>query len=86
MLEVVSRSHGSGRALLWTGQIRLISQDDVLDARYEQVSKHFHWQGSVALTLAIVVASEWNRLAIVFRAFPVNINRCVLLGSNRPQP
>ena len=80
MLEVVSRSHGSGRALLWTGQIRLISQDDVLDARYEQVSKHFHWQGSVALTLAIVVASEWNRLAIVFRAFPVNINRCVLLG------
>lgn len=57
-------------ALEWTESLTLISENDVPDALYEAVRKHFNEEELVALTMAIVAINAWNRLAISFRTVP----------------
>ncbi len=56
--------------LEWTESLTLISENDVPDALYEAVRKHFNEEELVALTMAIVAINAWNRLAISFRTVP----------------
>lgn len=63
----------SGRervALEWTEALTLISEDEVSDTLYNNLSKHFTEEERVALTMAIVAINGWNRLAISFRTVP----------------
>lgn len=57
-------------ALEWTESLTLISENDVPDALYDSVRKHFNEAELVALTMAIVAINGWNRLAISFRTVP----------------
>jgi AhpD family alkylhydroperoxidase len=57
-------------ALAWTEAITLISENDVPDDLYENVSSHFSEKELVDLTMAIVAINGWNRLAISFRTVP----------------
>ena len=57
-------------ALAWTEAMTLISENDMSDALYQQVSEHFTEKEHVALTMAIVAINGWNRLAIGFRVEP----------------
>lgn len=57
-------------ALAWTEAMTLISENDMSDALYQEVTKHFNDQDLVALTMAIVAINGWNRLAIGFRVEP----------------
>mgnify|MGYP000609921777 CR=1 FL=1 len=50
-------------ALLWTEVITKISDDQVPDEVYEQVSLFFNEKELVDLTLAIVTINAWNRIA-----------------------
>ena len=56
--------------LEWTESLTLISENDVPDALYDAVRKHFNEQELVSLTMAIVAINGWNRLAIAFRTVP----------------
>lgn len=56
--------------LEWTESLTLISENDVPDALYEAVRKHFSEEELVALTMAIVAINAWNRLAISFKTVP----------------
>ena len=56
--------------LLWTEQVTLIGQEQVPDAVYEEVSRHFSPEELVNLTLAVILINAWNRLAISFRTVP----------------
>lgn len=55
-------------ALEWAETITLISKDQVPDAVYDSVRKHFDEKSLVALTMAAIAINAWNRLAITFRA------------------
>lgn len=57
-------------ALEWTEALTLISENDVPDELYENVSKHISEEERVALTMAIIAINGWNRLAISFRTVP----------------
>jgi len=57
-------------ALAWTEALTLISENDVSDELYENVSNHFSEEERVALTMAIIAINGWNRLAISFRTVP----------------
>lgn len=57
-------------ALEWTEALTLISEDEVSDALYNNLSKHYTEEERVALTMAIVAINGWNRLAISFRTVP----------------
>lgn len=57
-------------ALEWTESLTLISGNDVPDALYDSVRKHFNEAELVALTMSIVAINGWNRLAISFRTVP----------------
>lgn len=57
-------------ALEWTDALTLISENDVPDELYENVSNHFSKEERVALTMAIIAINGWNRLAISFRTVP----------------
>lgn len=57
-------------ALAWTEALTLISENDVPDELYEEVSRHFGQQELVALTMAIIAINGWNRPAISFRTVP----------------
>ncbi len=57
-------------ALEWTESLTLISENDVPDALYHSVRKHFNEAELVALTMAIIAINGWNRLAISFRTVP----------------
>lgn len=59
-------------ALAWTEALTLISENDVSDALYQQVTEHFNEKETVALTMVIVTINGWNRLAIAFRKVPGN--------------
>lgn len=61
-------------ALAWTESLTLISENDVSDALYENVKKHFDEKELLALTMAIVAINGWNRLAIGFRTVPGSYN------------
>lgn len=54
-------------ALAWTEAMTLISENDMSDELYEQVTQHFSEQEVVALSMAIIAINGWNRLAISFR-------------------
>lgn len=57
-------------ALAWTEAMTLISENDISDGLYQEVTKHFSEKELVALTMAIVAINGWNRLAIGFRVEP----------------
>lgn len=57
-------------ALEWTEALTLISENDVSDALYNSVRKHFNEKEMVALSMAIIAINGWNRLAIGFRTVP----------------
>jgi len=53
--------------LALTEAMTLISENDMSDELYEQVTQHFSEQEVVALSMAIIAINGWNRLAISFR-------------------
>ncbi|HZH87901.1 MAG TPA: carboxymuconolactone decarboxylase family protein [Chitinophagaceae bacterium] len=55
-------------ALAWTEAMTLISENEIGDQLYREVSEHFDEQERIALSMAIVAINGWNRLAIGFRA------------------
>lgn len=57
-------------ALAWTEALTLISGNEVSDALFEAICKHFSEEEIVTLTMAIVAINGWNRLAIAFRSVP----------------
>ncbi len=57
-------------ALAWTEELTLISETDVPDELYTEVSNDFSEREMVALTMAIITINGWNRLAISFRTPP----------------
>lgn len=57
-------------ALEWTEALTLISENDLPDLLYNSVHKHFNEKEMVALTMAVIAISGWNRLAIGFRTVP----------------
>ena len=61
-------------ALEWTEALTLISENDVSDELYKNVSNHFNEKERVALTMAIIAINGWNRLAISFRTVPGSYN------------
>lgn len=54
-------------ALAWTEALTLISENDITDSLYKEVSAQFDEQQLIALTMTIVGINGWNRLAIAFR-------------------
>ena len=55
-------------ALAWTEEVtRVASTQDVSDAAYTEVRKHFDEKQLVDLTLAIIAINGWNRFNIAFR-------------------
>lgn len=61
-------------ALAWTEAMTLISENEMSDVLYQEVTKHFTDKEVVALTMAIVAINGWNRLAIAFRVEPGSYN------------
>lgn len=55
-------------ALAWTEALTVISENDVSDELYEEVSGHFEDKELMALTMAIIAINSWNRLAIPFKS------------------
>src|SRR5690554_2469314 len=53
-------------ALAWTEALTLISENEITDDLYQNLSAHFDEEERVALTMAIVAINGWNRLAISF--------------------
>ncbi len=54
-------------ALAWTEALTLISENEITDDLYQNLSAHFDEEERVALTMAIVAINGWNRLAISFK-------------------
>lgn len=54
-------------ALAWTEAITQIATQDVSDALYAEVRKHFDEKALVDLTLAIIAINGWNRMNVAFR-------------------
>lgn len=54
-------------ALAWTEALTLISENDISDDLYKEVSAYFDEQELMALTMTIIGINGWNRLAIAFR-------------------
>jgi AhpD family alkylhydroperoxidase len=57
-------------ALAWTEALTVISNNDVPDELYANLSEHFSEKERVDLTMAIIAINGWNRLAIPFRTVP----------------
>ncbi len=57
-------------ALAWTEAMTLISENNISDSLYNEVTSNFNENEMVALSMAIVVINGWNRLAIGFRKEP----------------
>jgi len=54
-------------ALAWTEAVTRISENDVDDALYDDLNRHFSEKEIVDLTLAVIAINGWNRLTIPFR-------------------
>lgn len=54
-------------ALAWTEALTLLPTNDVSDAVYDEIKKHFTDKELVDLTMAIVAINGWNRLSVGFR-------------------
>ena len=57
-------------ALEWAEAVTLISRDQAPDDLYEKTRQFFDESEFSALTLAVVMINNWNRIAISFRAVP----------------
>ena len=57
-------------ALAWTEALTRISEDEVSDELYAEVSQQFDEKELVELTLAIIAINAWNRLAVATRMRP----------------
>ena len=57
-------------ALAWTEALTLITEGHAPDEVYAEVRKEFGEEELVNLSLAIITANAWNRLAIGFRSIP----------------
>ncbi len=57
-------------ALAWTEALTVISNNDVSDELYANLSEYFSEKERVDLTMAIIAINGWNRLAIPFRTVP----------------
>ncbi len=56
-------------ALAWTEALtQLASTQDVPDALYDEVRRHFDEKALVDLTLAIIAINSWNRMNVAFRS------------------
>jgi len=55
-------------ALAWCESLTLLPETGAPDDVYEELSKHFSEEESVALTLAVVAINGWNRLAVGMRS------------------
>jgi len=60
-------SENERAALAWTETLTLISENDVSDDLYKEVSGYFDEEELMALTMTIIGINGWNRLAIAFR-------------------
>jgi AhpD family alkylhydroperoxidase len=57
-------------ALEWAEAVTLISRDQAPDNLYEKTRQFFNESEFAALTLAVVMINNWNRIAISFRSVP----------------
>lgn len=57
-------------ALAWTEAMTEISQSEISDSLYQEVSGNFSEKEMMALSMAIIAINGWNRLAISFRKEP----------------
>ncbi|MFI4969621.1 MAG: carboxymuconolactone decarboxylase family protein [Lysobacterales bacterium] len=55
-------------ALAWTEAVTQVSSNELPDALYAEVRRHFDEKAIVDLTLAIIAINGWNRMAIAFRS------------------
>lgn len=61
-------------ALAWTEALTLLPTNDVSDAVYDEIKKHFTDKELVDLTMAIVAINGWNRLSVGFRTIAGTYN------------
>lgn len=54
-------------ALAWTEAVTQIAAQDVTDALYAEVRRHFDEKAIVDLTLAVIAINGWNRMNVAFR-------------------
>ncbi len=54
-------------ALAWTEAVTRLADEDITDALFDEVRKHFSEKDLADLTLAIVAINGWNRLNVPFR-------------------
>jgi len=66
--EALCYSARERAALAWTEAVTRIATQEVSDALYAEVSKHFDEKSLVDLTLAIIAINGWNRMNVAFRA------------------
>lgn len=57
-------------ALAWAESVTLVSVDQVPDAVYDEVRKHFSEKDLADITLCLVAINGWNRLSIAARVTP----------------
>ncbi len=57
-------------ALEWTEHPTLIARDDVPDAVFERVRRHFSEAEVANLTLIVITINAWNRFGVAFRLEP----------------
>lgn len=54
-------------ALAWAEAVTLVSQEEISDELYAEVSRHFGEKELVNLTFAVIAINGWNRLNVPFR-------------------
>jgi len=57
-------------ALAWTEALTSLEHQEVPDAVYEEVRRHFSEPELVDLTLAVISINGWNRLNLAWRTVP----------------
>jgi AhpD family alkylhydroperoxidase len=57
-------------AFEWAEALTLISENNVPDALYELVLRHFSEEEVVKLSMAVIAINGWNRLSIASRTVP----------------
>ena len=70
----VSQTNGSAHCLdmhtkdAWAEAVTQLSANDVCDAIYAKVRRHFDQKGLVDLTLVVIGINDWSRLVVSFRS------------------
>ena len=57
-------------ALKWTEAVTLISENQITNDLFEEVSKEFNEVDLVKLTGAVISINSWNRANIAFQMIP----------------